>query len=80
MSAEEVASHETAERVMGLLVRQSRDGMTAASIRDLALELSIGRSTAQRALRRLERENRITVARRGSGHLYPTTYRLNGVI
>jgi len=70
----EVSSAETADRVLRLLVDHSLNGLVAASYRDIALELSIGRETAARAVRRLLAEDRIVVSRRGSGYLYPTTY------
>ena len=74
------SSPETAERVFRMLHRVHRDGFVSASCRDIAEELQIGRSTAQRALNRLADEGRLTVARRGSGHLYPTTYRIGGTV
>ena len=70
----EISSRETARRVLRLIRGQARDGLVSASVRDLAAELSVGRSTANRAVTRLLASGEIRVARKGSGHLYPTTY------
>lgn len=72
----EYASPETSRRVLDLMRRQALDGLVAVSARDLAAELSIGRQTALNALRRLLDDGEIAVARRGTGHLYPTAYRV----
>lgn len=79
MPTVEHSSPETAERVHRLLRSYAVDGTVSASTRDLAAELSIGRSTALRAIHRLVNQGAISVARRGTGHRYPTTYYVGGL-
>jgi DNA-binding transcriptional regulator YhcF (GntR family) len=70
----ELSSQETSERVLDALRKYARGHLVSASVRDLATELSIGRATVNRAIHRLVEEGKVTVARQGTGHLYPTTY------
>lgn len=73
----EISSPETADRVLDELSRRADDGcLSAASIRDVATSLGIGRQTALNALRRLERDARIVRIRRGTGDRYPTTWKV----
>lgn len=75
----EPASPETAERVYRHLTNQANaGGYVSVSIRDVADALSIGRSTACRALGNLLENQTVQVARKGTGHLYPTTYYVHG--
>lgn len=78
-SKTELSSPETALRVHDLLrAYADENGFVSASLTDLAAELVIGRETARRAVARLIADDGLSVARRGTGHRYPTTYRVAG--
>jgi predicted ArsR family transcriptional regulator len=72
MTMPTLSSPETAERVLAYL----REHPTA-SFREIGYALSIGRSTADRAVQRLIAEGVVTVERLGTGAGYPTTYRVS---
>jgi len=67
---QELSSPETAVVVLAHIEKHP-----SASLRSVARDLGIGRTTAQRAVRRLIAEGRLEVVRRGTGDRYPTTYR-----
>ena len=75
-SAAEFSSSESAEQVLGELHHLAIDGVATASIRELAELTGLGRSTVNRALRRLAAQDRISPARKGTGDGFPTSWRL----
>jgi hypothetical protein len=71
-------SHETCIRALLVLREATPDsaGRVSMSCRALAGRLCVGRQTALKALRALTAAGAIEVARKGTGHQYPTVYRL----
>lgn len=72
----EQSSPETAELVLEYLCDRASNGLVTASNRKIADDLEIGRTTAARAIARLLTDEKVIVDRLGTGHLYPTRYRL----
>jgi DNA-binding IclR family transcriptional regulator len=73
--AKERSSPERAAEVLAYLRHISVGDEATASIRSIAAELHIGRSTAMRALNVLVEDGHLVVARRGTGFLYDTRFR-----
>lgn len=73
----EESSPETAERVYQWMFEQARGrGRVAASQADIEVGVGIGQSTACRATRRLVRDGKVSVVRRGTSAMYPTVWRI----
>lgn len=71
---------ETDSLVLEHLQRIARNGIAAASKRDLAAALPMSPATASRALARLMDAGRIELVTRGTGGRYRSRYRVHAAI